>query len=93
MADDETPWQVYRIRNFTRNEIYFGMAQDAEGRMRDEHMKGKTKAIEHWDWKEDVWKWLPLSTYPNERQASAIVRSLERETPPEQWTHIRTSGD
>ncbi len=43
-------WVVYALVNETRKEIYFGTSKRPKERIVDEHSKGQTKAISHWDW-------------------------------------------
>lgn len=86
-------WYVYRGINHTHKEIYHGVSPDVVDRIDNEHCKGKTKAIEHWDCEEDDIKWNKnVSAHITQEEASKQSHKLEDEYKYDEYENIQTGG-
>lgn len=72
-------WMVYRLANQTLKEIYFGVTKDLEARI-EQHAKGETKAIAHWNLKSDDIEKSVLHRDLTQAEASEIAHNYEAES-------------
>ena len=86
-------WQVYRLLNHTRREMYLGVSKDPPRRIALGHCVGETKALTRWNCDRDVIAADRIAGYDCQRTASAVAHLLEDVHPaPAGWKRIRTAG-
>lgn len=86
-------WYVYRGKNVTQGEIYYGVSQDPESRVDGSHCRGYTKAVQHWNCETDEIQWRLVSQHRSQPAASKAAHTAEREgRVPAGYVVIQTAG-
>jgi len=87
-----TTWKVYKLRNSSLKEIYYGVSKTPRARLTTDHCVGETVALQHWDCAEDEIEGTIVAEYATQQEASRHAHAREGETPPRGWTVIQTAG-
>lgn len=83
---------VYRLRNFTKKEIYYGTTEISVRERFKQHQTNDTKAIKHWNWIKNQIVYKTIRTNLSDKKAIEIAHKLETAKPPKGWTIIQTGG-
>lgn len=77
-AEAQQPiWSVYAIWNESRAEVYFGVSKDPIDRLRQDHAKGQTKAVQHWDFSNDRFAFQVITGGLTQSVASSLAHDYE----------------
>lgn len=74
-------YQVYRLRNPKRKEIYYGVTKNYKARWK-EHYKGEVIETSHWDFVEDRARDILLDDKYTKSKATKKVEELRLSGPP-----------
>ena len=83
---------VYRLKNFTKKEFYYGTTEKPIRERVKEHRSGHTIAIEHWNWAKDDISYKTISMGLRNSKAIEKAHKLESRKPPKGWKTIQTGG-
>jgi len=83
---------VYRLKNLTKREFYYGTTEKPVRERVKEHRSGDTIAIRHWNWARDVITYKTIKTGLPNRKAIEKAHKLESRKPPKGWKTIQTGG-
>lgn len=77
-AEAQQPiWSVYAIWNESRAEVYFGVSKDPVDRLQQDHAKGQTKALRHWDFQNDRISFQVITNGLRQSDASSLAHGYE----------------
>ena len=77
-------YQVYRLRNPKRREIYYGVTKNYESRW-SEHYEGQVPETSHWDFTEDRARDILLEDKLTRSKAAKKAEELKKSGPPENF--------
>jgi len=79
---------VYIMKNFTRKEVYFGLADGDNHSVVKAHRGNPESPVGHWRFDDEEIKWGMVEEGLPEQYARAFLQALRREPQDDEWVVV-----
>lgn len=79
---------IYILKNFTLQEVYFGIAEGDLRSAVNEHKNNPDSPVGHWQFDSEKIQWGEVEKDLSEAYGRAFLQALRREPPDEGWVVV-----